>query len=226
MALTLAIMPLDLAMDGEFIEDPGVVIAKLQTIRSRLSDLSSSHPPIMAYCVLLDAVIKGLNKKQNEMFYFPIPWEKDTGWPSHPSLVADAISYQANLILDSFASWSVLKNQNIFCCCGKHRVFSRERFVPIEIVLHHSVVMERERRIIEIKQLIGIKSKDQDHVESHYDLRRNSKVDENISIIGGSFARIDMQTFELLASGEQYSRQFAADIFKKLFIDLCAIKPA
>jgi hypothetical protein len=185
--------------------------------------------PFIAYDVLLYAAIAHLTKGRNKMFYFPIPWEKSSSWPSHPSLVADARSYcrsiasddSIGLIVDSFAEWRLFQSQKILCCCGKGSAFSRERIVPIEIVIHHPVNMDRGSQTIEIKQLVGIRSDDRDHIENHYNLRRDSRVNRDISIIGTSLAKVNSANFELIASSEEYAEQFNTVLFTKVFGELC-----
>ncbi len=212
----------------EFIEDPEISINRLRKIKSGLSDLAERHMPIMAYTILFDAAINHLTHSQNRMFYFPIPWELDTGLPSHPSLIADAKHYcrtnnlteTTGVIVDSFAEWRSFKKQRIFCCCGKGSVISRERIVPIEIVIHHPVNIDRESRTLEIKQLVAIRSSDRDHIENHYDLRRASRVNSDISIIKTGFVKIDLVNFQLIAQEENSSEQFDLNFFKKMFTEI------
>lgn len=213
----------------EFIEDPETTIARLQKIKSGLSDLAEKQMPLMAYTVLLGAAINHLTHSQSKMFYFPIPWEVDTGLPSHPSLIADARHYcrsnnlsdTTGIIVDSFAEWRLFKGQKIFCCCGKGSVISRERIVPIEIVIHHPISIDRKSNTLEIKQLVGVRSTDRDHTENHYNLRRDSRVDDNISIIRAAFTRIGIENLELRTDGEECAKQFDINFFRKIFTELC-----
>lgn len=213
----------------EFIEDSETTITRLQKIKSALSDLAEKHMPILAYTVLFDAAISHLAHSQNKMFYFPIPWEADTGLPSHPSLIADARHYcrsnnlsdTTGIIVDSFAEWRLFQQQRIFCCCGKGSVISRKRIVPIEIVIHHPVSINREANALEIKQLVGIRSTDRDHIENHYDLRRDSRVNNDISIIKTGFVKINLANFQLIAHEENSAKQFDLNFFKKMFSDIC-----
>src|SRR3990167_1555340 len=213
----------------EFIEDPEITQARLEKIKLALSDLAEKHLPLMAYAVLLDAAINNLRHGKNKMFYFPIPWETDTGLPSQPSLIADArhycrvtnLSETTGIIVDSFAEWRLFKEQKIFCCCGKGSVISRERIVPIEIVIHHPISVDRETHTLEIKQLVGIRSTDRDHIENHYDLRRDSRVNSDISIIKTGFVKIDLTNFQLLAQEENSAKQFDLNSFRKMFTDMC-----
>lgn len=213
----------------EFIEDPEAIIAKLRKIKLALSDSAKKHRPVMAYDVLLKAFINNLALNQSRMFYFPIPWEVDVDLPSHPSLIADARHYcQSNnlsdttgVVVDSFAEWRLFKQQNIFCCCGKNSTISRERTIPIGIMLHHSLGIDHKSHTLEIKQLIGIRSTDRNHIENHYNLHRNSRVNDDISIIGTYSTVVDLGSFELMACKEEYAKQFDTDLFVKMFADLC-----
>lgn len=213
----------------EFIEDPETTIARLQKIKSGLSDLAEKHMPFMAYTVLLGAAINHLTHSQNKMFYFPIPWEVDTGLPSHPSLIADArhycrsnnLSNTIGIIVDSFAEWRIFQQQRIFCCCGKGSVISRERIVPTEIVIHHPIHIDREAKTLEIKQLVGIRSTDRDHIEHHYSLRRDSRVNHHISIISSAFATIEIENLKLRKRGEEHAKQFDVNFFRKIFDEFC-----
>lgn len=213
----------------EFVENPETTITRLQKIKSGLSDLAEKHLPLRAYTVLLSAGINHIAHGQNKMFYFPIPWEVDTGLPSLPSLIADARHYcrsnnfsdTTGIVVDSFAEWRVLQQQRIFCCCGKGSIISRERIVPVEIVINHPISIDRESNTLEIKQLIGIRSTDRDHIENHYNLRRDSRADSSISIIGTAFTRIGIQNLELQACGEEYAEQFDVNFFRKIFTELC-----
>src|SRR3989344_4531723 len=213
----------------EFIEDPEVIQARLEKIKLSLSILAKKHLPLLAYTVLLEAAINNILRRNNKMFYFPIPWETDMGLPSQPSLIADArhycrvnnLSETSGIIVDSFAEWRLFKEQKIFCCCGKGSVISRERIVPIEIVLHHPISIDREAYTIEIKQLVGIRSTDRDHIENHYDLRRDSRVNSDISIIKTGFVKIDLTNFQLVAQEENSAKQFDLSSFRKMFINMC-----
>src|SRR3989344_3640779 len=100
-------MPTDTPL--EFIEDPEVVKARLERIKISLSKLAEEHLPVLAYIVVLDAAINYLRDDKNKMFYFPVPWEMDTGLPSQPSLIADAKHFcgtnnlvEARIIVGSF----------------------------------------------------------------------------------------------------------------------------
>lgn len=213
----------------EFVEDREVAAKKLQKIKTGLSYLNGKYLPATAYAVLLDIAIRDLTPGKNSLFYFPIPWEKDTGFPSHPSLVADARHYcqtnnsdeSTNLIVNSFAGWQMFWKKKVFCCCGKGRVGRLERFVPIEIVIHHPIHIDRESNCLTVKQLVGIKSADRDHIEKHYNLRRESRVDKNISIVRTDSVKIALPGFELIENDEECSDQFDADIFKSEFGILC-----
>ena len=213
----------------EFIEDPEVIQARLEKIKLSLSILAKKHLPLLAYTVLLEAAINNILRRNNKMFYFPIPWETDTGLPSQPSLIADArhycrvnnLSETTGIIVDSFAEWRLFKEEKIFCCCGKGSAISRERIVSFEIVIHHPINIDREAQILEIKQLIGIKSTDRDHIENHYNLRRDSRVNGDISIIKTGFVKIDLMNFQLVAQEENSAEQFDLNSFKKIFTDMC-----
>lgn len=216
----------------EFIENPEIVRARLQKIQSALAELAKEHLPIMAYGILIDAAINHLEQGQNKMFYFPIPWEKDTGLPSHPSLIADARHYCRNnnttetkgLIVDSFAEWRLFQKTSIFCCCGKGSVCSRERIVPIEIVIHHPIHADGKANILEIKQLVGIKTADRDHTENHYDLRQDSRVNSNISIVSTSSAKISLTDFQLMEQTKNHAKQFDFNCFRKIFTEICGAR--
>ena len=213
----------------EFVEDPEITQARLEKIKLSLSYLAEKHLPLMAYTVLLDAAINNIRHGKNKMFYFPIPWEIDIGLPSQPSLIADArhycrvnnLSETTGIIVDSFAEWRLFKEQKIFCCCGKGSVISRERIVPIEIVLHHPISIDREAYTIEIKQLVGIRSTDRDHIENHYDLRRDSRVNSDISIIKTGFVKIDLVNSQLIAQEENSEKKFDLSSLRKMFINMC-----
>lgn len=213
----------------EFIENPEILIARLHKIKSKLSNRVGGYVPIRAYITLLDAAICHLKCGQNKILYFPIPWETDTGLPSHPSLVADARHYcrahhldaAAGVIVGSFAEWQIFQRQKIFCCCGKSSVIYRERTVPIEIVMHHPVIVDRKSGTLEIKQLVGIRSTDRDHIENHYDLRRDSRVDDNISIIRTASVQVGVSDFKLQTFGEESAKQFDSQQFNKIFTELC-----
>lgn len=216
----------------KFVENPEIVRARLQKVRLTLAELAKEHLSVMAYGVLLDTAIKHLEQDQNKMFYFPIPWEKDTGLPSHPSLIADARHYcqnnnlsdTAGVIVDSFAEWRLFKEQKILCCCGKGSVVSQERIVPIEIVIHHPIHADGEANILEIKQLVGIKSADRNHIENHYDLRQDSRVNSNISIVSTSSVKINLTDFQLMARSENNAKQFNFNCFRKIFTEMCRIQ--
>lgn len=178
----------------------------------------------MAYRILLDRSICHLTDGKNQIFYFPIPWERDTGFPSHPSLVADARHYcrinntneASDLMVNSFAGWQTFWRQKIFCCCG-----GRSRFVDVEIVVHHHLKIDGESQALEVKQMAGIKSADRAHIEKHYKLRRESRVDKNISIVRTDAVKIGIPNLGFIEASEECSEQFDSDIFKKEFAKVC-----
>lgn len=101
-----------MALNVEFVEGCEIAAEKLHKIKAGLSYLKGKYLPATAYALLLDIAIRNLTPNKNSLFYFPIPWDKDTGFPSHPSLVADAKHFcesekfgeTAKMIIDSFQS--------------------------------------------------------------------------------------------------------------------------
>ena len=210
----------------EFIIDYPVIEAKLKKIKSTLTGLTKTHLPILAYTVLLDAALSNIRQASQQLFCLPFPWEVTIDFPSHPTLIADArhfcqtaqLAEKNGIIVDSFAQWRLFKKQEIFCCCGRA---TRGRTVPIEIVIHHPVRIDRSSRTLEIKQLIGIRSADQQHIEGHYNLHKASRVDHNISIIRSSTLLLSFPAFQLLSKVESGAQQFNLPIFEKMFVALC-----
>lgn len=208
----------------ELIENREVAAERLRNIKNGLSYLADKYLPARAYTALLDVSVNGLMRQKNHLFYFPIPWDRNTGFPSHPSLVADAKHFcslgnfgeAVNLIIGSFAGWQTFWKQKKFCSCG-----GKNRYVDLEIVVHHPVKLDTDSRTIEIKGLAGIKSSDRPHIEKHYKLRRESRVDKNISIVRTEFIKLDIPSFVVLERSEECSEQFDSDIFTREFAKVC-----
>jgi len=168
--------------------NPQEAIEQLNVITSRLlvAGESRSHEFIASevYILALMAQAKILNYLNDENFFCRVLWDPRTNLPSHPSLAADAGKYgetfnsfpELKSILNSLSGWALLRQEKISCCCGR-----KERIVELDIMLN--TIMKVEGGGLSVKLLAGVKTDDNDHLEEHYNLKSQSRVEGDLYII-------------------------------------------
>ena len=127
--------------------------------------------PVWIWYLILIAQRRSLRRINDEVIYSPVSWNQSTGFPSHPSLIADAQIYAKFLkgseffkkILASLSDWTILSREKISCCCGKGW---NSRIVEFNVLIRY--LMKIEENSLFAQQLIGIQSGDLNHLSEHY----------------------------------------------------------
>lgn len=135
--------------------------------------------------LLVSAQRDTLYRANDEHISCPVPWSAETGFPSHPTMIADAGQF-AKLsdcpefqkpLINSFVSWTLFSGETVSCCCGRGL-----REIAAEIVLNN--VLGAADGGLLIKQFIGIRSDDVNHLRGHYgESSRQSKASGNIWVV-------------------------------------------
>src|SRR3989344_3697608 len=141
--------------------------------------------------LLLKAQMKVLEYLNDQHLNCLVPWDKRTGLPSHPSMVADAQKYAKffqcsdglKSVLNSFFGWSLFAEEKLICCCGGSLLKPRD--VSFSIMLNHSLKVDKigADYFLVVKQLVGVRCNNKGHLKNHYNFGKMSQVLDDLSII-------------------------------------------
>ncbi len=128
--------------------------------------------PLVSFYLALRAQEKALEYLNDKHLNYGLAWDENIGFPSLPSLAADAGSYvkylkpegELKIILESFSGWASFSRQKTRCACGGNSFSLRDVF--LEIMINHVLAVQGESVLV--KQLLGVKSDDASHLEHHY----------------------------------------------------------
>ncbi len=141
--------------------------------------------------LLLKAQAKVLDHLNDIYLNCPIPWDKRTSLPSHPSMIADAQKYTnffqcstgLKSVLDSFFGWSLFAEEELLCCCGGSLL--KPRLISLDVMLNHALRVDRidADYFLIIKQLVGVRCGDNRHLKNHYNFGKMSQMMDDLSMI-------------------------------------------
>lgn len=141
--------------------------------------------------LLLKAQMKVLGYLNDQHVNCPVPWDKRTGLPSHPSMIADAQKYVKffqcsagfKSVLDSFLGWSLFAEEKLLCCCGGSLL--KPRNVSFDVMLNHALRADRigYDYFLVVKQLVGVRCNNKGHLKNHYNFGKMSQVMDDLSMI-------------------------------------------
>ncbi len=182
--------------------------------------------PFVSFFLLLSAQFKALESLNDEYLNCGLAWDERTGLPSHPSIIADGQTYRRlfkpdgilDAVLASFSGWILLSREQLFCCCGKKfRGPLKDRNVEIDVLLNHILSFDDEKGFV-VKQLVGIKCGDPEHLEHHYDFKKQSRRDDGLYIIWLCENRliVNGKVEAALFSKEQAGQFNAPELYKRL----------
>lgn len=150
-------------------------------------DMSGSN----TVTLILKAQMKVLEYLNDNHLNCPVPWDKRTGLPSHPSMVADAGKYTKlfqcsdglKSVLDSFLGWSLFAREELLCCCGGSLL--KPRNVSFDIMLNHALRVDQigDDYFLVVKQLVGVRCSNKWHLKNHYNFGQMSQVLDDLSMI-------------------------------------------
>jgi len=143
------------------------------------------------FIVALKAQFKVLEYLNDQHLNCSIPWDKRTGLPSHPSMIADAQKYTKffqcseglKSVLDSLLGWSFFAKEELLCCCGGSLL--KPRNVSFDVMLNHSFRIDYtdDNFYLVVKQLVGIRCSNKGHLKNHYNFGKMSRVTDDLSMI-------------------------------------------
>lgn len=159
-------------------------VKKIESILTASKDLNF-------ITLLLKAQLKVLGYLNDKNFNCHVPWDKRTGLPSHPSMIADAQKYSKffqcseslKSILNSFLGWSLFAKEVLLCCCGGSLL--KPRRVSFDVMLNHTLRVDQIGidYFLVVKQLVGVRCGDRGHLKNHYNFGKMSRVIDDLSMI-------------------------------------------
>lgn len=163
-----------------------------QESMTRIKDIFGvDMPSNSSLALLLKAQLKVLEYLNDQYLNCPTPWDKRTGLPSHPSMVADAQKYSKfsqcseglKSVLDSFFGWSLFAREELLCCCGGSLL--KPRKVSFDIMLNHALRVDQINNdyFLVVKKLVGVRCSNKGHLKNHYNFGRMSRVIDDLSMI-------------------------------------------
>ena len=143
--------------------------------------------PFLAFYLALQAQAKTLEYLNDKHVNCGLAWDEDIGLPSLPSLIADVGSYiryfnpqgGLHMLLESFCGWSLFEKEEISCCCGSRSFKLRK--VALEIMFNH--ILEVQESSVVVKQFLGVRTDDLNHLEHHYNFKKQSQRIDNLYMI-------------------------------------------
>lgn len=159
---------------------------KVQPNQSEITSLA-------VYCIGLNTQAAAL-KYLNEFIEIGVPWDKELNIPSPPSTAADIRTYaerrslsgELKGLLLSFSGWSLFKKEEILCACGWNKNKNGNfgfRTINADIMIN--TLLKTEDGKLKIKQLLGVRADDIDHLAHHYEefSRQSSAVGDLLIIM-------------------------------------------
>lgn len=178
--------------------------------------------------LLLRAQLEVLHYLNDNHFNCPVPWDKRTGLPSHPSMIADAQKYPKifqcsevlKSILDSFLDWSLFAKEELLCCCGGSLLKPRQ--VSFDVMLNHALRVDKidGDHCLIMKQLVGVRCSNRGHLKNHYNFGQMSQVLDDLLMIfvaeSGFNLKSDQIDYRFISS--QKADQFNLEEFSRRII--------
>lgn len=193
-------------------------IERLDDILKRLKSRTSYEAAVLR--IVLSAQRAVLGRLNDEHLSCKVGWDRRTGLPSHPSLIADIQKYVdlfkpsriEKMLLRSFGGWAVLGHQTMDCACGRG---FKTRTVAMDFMVN--TMLRVENNTLLMKQLVGIRTDDPAHLSHHYDYGKASKRVDDCSIVFESEGKItNKNSLSVRHLSQKSAGQFNADKFVKL----------
>lgn len=171
-------------------------------------------------------LVEEINKKPLSV---KVPWDKATGFPSPPTLAADAgvfaqisnssvtASYRPRdwALARSFGDWQHFCSEKMKCACGSGM---RLKEIPIKVLTTTAVGKSGNRFCL--KNLVGVMAEVQSHLKNHYSFSESIKENPFIRIICRMEAELwRSQEDDKKILGELRQFRFAQEFNHKLFFE-------
>lgn len=214
----------------ELCEAAGVEFLDYQKSIDRLSEIigafeekkaelvSVEHTPAEAFLLALKAQCTIIGQLNSQLLNCPIPWSMKTGFPSHPSLVADVAAYvkkhrpeeRLGVVLASFGEWAHLFTEELYCSCTAKGISFTLRNIRLEIMIRHLFEEHREGGIA-VRQMIGVRTDDINHF-GHYEIKAGSQLVDHMMIIWICENRITLNPLTITGIAHEHAdRLFDAE---------------
>lgn len=130
-----------------------------------------------AFLALLFAECSVLEALNDHYLSSDVPWDTQTGFPSHPTLIADGLEYvkrfepesQLAAVIGSFSEWRLYGRYEMNCAHGSD--WKKLRRVPYELWLDHSLEACDDGGLV-VVQRVSVESDDEKHIAHHYGERK------------------------------------------------------
>lgn len=164
-----------------------LIQAKISSENSKL--LTENIGFLKVLCLALEAEHELINYLNDENINSPLAWDIATGFPSHPTLIADVQKYTGvfkaedsilSATMRSFDHWENLAQETSVRSSGVTSVLKNVRMT---IKINH--VLKTMNGWLNFKQLVGVESTDLSEKEllDYFDFRLPSKVIDGLIII-------------------------------------------
>lgn len=198
----------------------------LSLIQGKSSASAILKPSYDALLILLIAHYKVVEELNNDVFRCRVPWNKETGLPSCPTLIADAESFiklfnaneEVTKIIHSFLGWSLFAKEQKECVNFKNLNLHS---VNLSIMTHYT--MEEKSDKIFFEQLVGIKTNNTSHLHYYYDSASPSKaikkliiVSRTVAIISTGNNQLSLSLFQKQKTANQFNQEEFAEQIEKI----------
>lgn len=121
--------------------------------------------------LLLKSQMRFLERVNSEDISCDVAWNTVTGFPSHPSLLADVKKFLTlekcpplqRPLIGSYERWMPFSRERTTCACGP---LMKERGVQVYVLLRSN--LRREDTYLRMWHYIGARSRDMDHLRFHF----------------------------------------------------------
>lgn len=141
-----------------------------ERILSSWYDYSAWYACLHLY-LLLKSQMRFLERVNSDDISCDVAWNTVTGFPSHPSLLADVKKLMVlekcpplqRPLVGSYERWMIFSRESTTCACGP---LMKEREVQVYILLRSD--LRREDTYLRMWHYIGARSRDMDHLRFHF----------------------------------------------------------
>ena len=116
-----------------------------------------------------------------------VPWSVQTGFPSHGTLIADAVKYDErhsfsplrSAVVHSLNEWSEFAQENVLCCCGGNLLKPKR----VSLSLKLNTVLKENQDGLSVECFVGVETASGNHRKHHYTFTRPSSCKKDIAIV-------------------------------------------
>lgn len=181
--------------------------------------------PFRLLHLLLQAQCRTLQHINDENLNSVLAWDCGLGFPSLPSLVADAAKYAElvqlpetiSLCINSFLGWTKFTEEKLRCVCNGRR----GREVRVEVCFNHHLGYVEKGLLVH--EFVGVRSDDAEHLSHHYgDQKRSSRQAADLMIIFDAkcvVAKVG-DRMDVVSSSQESVTQFRVEEFRRRILSV------